>query len=139
MSPMAAGGRRVSPAPASVGLILKSSQDSLYLTVFLLHLGFPSSSIGKESACSAGDPISIPGSGKVPGEWIGYPLESIWVSLVGKLVKIPPAMWETWVQSLSWEDPLEKGLTTHSSILAWRTPWTIHGVTESDMTELTSL
>ena len=55
-------------------LILKSSQDSLSLTVFLLHLGFPSSSIGKESACSAGDPISIPGSGKFPGEWIGYPL-----------------------------------------------------------------
>ena len=39
-------------------------------------------------------------------------------------VKNPPAMWETWVQSLGWEDPLEKGMATHSSILAWRIPWT---------------
>ena len=40
------------------------------------------------------------------------------------MVKNTPAMWETWVQSLGWEDPLEKGMATHSSILAWRTPWT---------------
>ena len=45
-------------------------------------------------------------------------------SLVAQLVKNPPAMWETWVQSLGWEDPLEKGKATHSSILAWRIPWT---------------
>ena len=48
-----------------------------------------------------------------------------WASLVAQLVKNPPAMWETWVQSLSWEDPLEKGKDTHSSILAWRIPWTV--------------
>ena len=48
-----------------------------------------------------------------------------WVSLVAQLVKNPPAMWETWVQPLGWEDPLEKGAATHSSILAWRIPWTI--------------
>ena len=53
-------------------------------------------------------------------------------SLVAQMVKKSPAMWETWVQSLGWEDPLEKGTTTHSSILAWRIPGTIvHGVTKS--------
>ena len=43
---------------------------------------------------------------------------------MGQLVKNPPAMWETWVRFLGWEDPLEKGKATHSSILAWRVPWT---------------
>ena len=47
------------------------------------------------------------------------------VSLVAHLVKNPPAMWETWVRSLGWEDPLEKGMATHFSILAWRIPWTV--------------
>ena len=46
-------------------------------------------------------------------------------SLVAQLVKNPPAMRETWVRSLGWEDPLEKGMATHSSILAWRIPWTM--------------
>ena len=62
-------------------------------------------------------------------------------SLVAQLVKNLPAMQETWVQSLGWEDPLEEGMTTHSSILAWRIPmdrgaWraTVHRVAESDMT-----
>ena len=49
-------------------------------------------------------------------------------SLVAQLVKYPPAMQETWVQSLGWEDPLEKGMATHSSILAWRIPWTIQSM-----------
>ena len=53
-----------------------------------------------------------------------YPLQS-WASLVAQLVKNLPAMQETWVQSLSWVDPLEKGKATHSSILAWRIPWTV--------------
>ena len=56
----------------------------------------------------AGDASSIPGSGRSPGEGIGYPLQYSWVSLVAQLVKNPPAMRETWVQSLAWEDPLEK-------------------------------
>ena len=51
-------------------------------------------------------------------------------AFMAQLVKNPPAMQETWVQSLSWVDPLEKGTATHSSILAWRIPWTIHGVTK---------
>ena len=52
-------------------------------------------------------------------------------SLVTQLVKNPPATWETWVRSLGWEDPLEKGKATHSSILAWRIPWTVHVVAKS--------
>ena len=51
---------------------------------------------------------------------------------MAELVKNLPAMWETWVRSLGWEDPLEKGKATHSSILAWRIPWTtVHGVAKS--------
>ena len=52
-------------------------------------------------------------------------------SLVAQLIKIPPAMWETWVQSLGWEDPLEKGKATHSSILGNSLDSIIHGVTKS--------
>ena len=61
----------------------------------------------------------------------------LWAFLVDQLVKNPLAMWETWVRSLGWEDPLEKGKATHSRILAWRIPWTVlvHGVTESDTTK----
>ena len=59
--------------------------------------------------CDAGDPGSIPGSGRSSGEGIGYPIQYSWASLVAQLVKILRAMWESWVQSLSWEDPLEKG------------------------------
>ena len=67
----------------------------------------------------------MPGSGRSPGEGIGYPLQFSWASLVAQLVKNPPAMCETWVQSLGWEDPLEKGKATHSRILSWRIPWTV--------------
>ena len=62
-----------------------------------------------------------------------------WVSLEAQLVKNLPAVWETWVQSLGWEDPLEKGKTTHSSILAWRILWTVQGLKESDTNERLSL
>ena len=72
-----------------------------------------------------GDPGSIPGSGRSTGEGIGYALPYSWASLVAKLVKNLPAMLETWVQSLDWDDPLEKGKATHSNILAWRIPWTL--------------
>ena len=90
--------------------------------------GCPHSSVGKESACNAGDPGSILGSGKPTGEGIGYPLQYSWASLVAQLVKNPPAMWETWVQPLGWENPLKKGQTTHSSILAWRIPWNVQSM-----------
>ena len=62
--------------------------------------------------------------GRSPGERIGYPLQYWWVSLVAQMVKNPPAMRETWVQSLGREDPLEEGMATNFSILAWRIPWT---------------
>ena len=82
-------------------------------------MSFPDSSVGKESVCNAGD------TGLIPGEGIGYPLQYTWASLVVQLAKNPSAMWETWVPSLGWEDPLEEGKATHSSILAWRIPWTL--------------
>ena len=72
------------------------------------------------------DPGSIPGSGRSSGEGIGYSLQYSWASLVAQLVKNPPAVLETWIQSLGWDDSLEKGKATHSSILAWRIPWTVY-------------
>ena len=80
-------------------------------------MGFPDSSVGKESSCKAGDPSTIPGSGRSAGEGIGYPVQYSWASLVAQLVKKLPAIQETWVQFLGWEDPLENRKATHSSIL----------------------
>ena len=68
---------------------------------------------------------SIPGWGRCPGGENDNTLQYSWASLVAQLVKNPPAMWDIWVRSLGWEDPLEKGKATHSSILAWRIPWTV--------------
>ena len=85
-------------------------------------LGFPGNSAGKKSTLSLGDPSSIPGLGRSPGEGIGYLLQNSWAFLVALMVKNLPAMWETWVQSLGWEDSLEESMATHSSILAWRNP-----------------
>ena len=66
----------------------------------------------------------IPGLGRSARERIGYPVQYSWASLVAQLVKNPPAMQETWVQSPGWEDALEEEMATHASILAWRIPWT---------------
>ena len=82
----------------------------------------------KNPPASAGDTRevgSILESGRSPGEGIGCPLQDSWGSLVAQLVNNPPAMWKTRVPSLGWEDLLEKGKATHSSILAWRLPWTV--------------
>ena len=107
-------------------------------------LGFPGSSAGKESTWNAGDPDLIHGLGRSPGEGIGcslqyswannniktywiHPIQNIpnfWASLTAQTVKNLPAMWETWVRSLGREDPLGEGMAIHSSILAWRIPWT---------------
>ena len=100
----------------------------------------PGSSAGKELACNTGDPNSIPGSGRSPGEGIGYPFQYSWASLVAQTVKKStcnagerPAL-----GSPGWEDPPEEGMATHSSILAWRIrmdrgAWqaTVHGVAKS--------
>ena len=82
----------------------------------------------------------IPGPGRSPGEGIGYPLQYSWASLVAQMVKDSLGMQETWVRSLGWEGPLKEDMTTHSSILAWRTLldrgacWaTVHVVTKSIM------
>ena len=69
------------------------------------------------SACNAGDPGLIPGSGRSSGEGIGYLLQSSWASLVAQRVKHLPTMWEPQVRSLGREDPLEKEMATDSSIL----------------------
>ena len=108
-----------------------------------LCLGFPGSSAGKESACNARDPSSILGLGRSPREGIGYPLQYSWPSLVAQMVKNLLVMWEIWVWYLGQEDPLEEGMATHSSILAWRIPagrgawWaTVHGgLKGSDITK----
>ena len=96
----------------------------LFSFSLLYKKGFPGSSAGKESTFNAGDPGLIPGLGRSPGGGIDYPLQCSWIPPVTQMVKTLPALWETWVRSLGWEDPLEKGMVTHSNILAWRIPWT---------------
>ena len=60
--------------------------------------------------------------------WFKVWLDVVVASLIAQMIKNPPAIWETWVQPLGWEDPLEKGKATHSSILAWRIPWTVQSM-----------
>ena len=92
-------------------------------------MGFPDNSVGKESACNAGDPSSIPGLGRYAGEGIGYPLQYSWASLVAQLVKNLPAVRETWVGSLL---PGEgKGYPFQDSGLENSTDCVVHGVTNS--------
>ena len=107
------------------------------MTAHVFVQGFPDSSVGKQSAGDAmqelsvrflgrEDPLekgeaphsTILGSGRSTGEGTGSPLQYSWASLVAHLVKNLPAMRETWVLSPGWEDPLEKGKATPSSILA---------------------
>ena len=105
----------------------------LYLLVPSQPMGFPDISVGKESTSNAGDTGSITGSGRSAGEGIGYPLQYSWASLVAQLVKKPPAMQETWVWSLGWEDPLEKGkgYPLQYSVLENSMDCIVHGVTKS--------
>ena len=109
----------------SLFLLRKTNSLSLSPLYSYLIKSFPDSSVGKESPCNAGDPGSIPGSGKSTREGIGYTLQYSWDSLVAELEKNLPAVRETWVRYLGWEDRLQKGKATHSSILAWRIPWTV--------------
>ena len=109
---------------------LSSSSFFFFFGRFCISVGLSDSSVSKESACNAEDPGSIPGLGRSAGEGIGYPLQHPWASLMAQLVKNLPSVEESWVRLLGWEDPLEKGTVTHSSILAWRIPRTVpvHGV-----------
>ena len=94
-----------------------------YLSAELTDLSGQTSQVApvvKHPPANAGDPSSIPGLGRSPGEGIGYPLQYSWASLLAQMVKNLPATWKTWVRSLGWEDPWEEGMATHSIILAWR-------------------
>ena len=122
---------RMNNVEEAVKMLLKSIWD-------LIKTGYLGSSADKESTCNAGDPSLSPGSVRSPGEGIGYSLQYSWASLVAQMVKNPPAMRETWIQSLGWEGSLGEGMATHSGILAWRIPmergawWaTVHGVAKS--------
>ena len=109
---------------------------------FKLIVGSPNSSAGKKSTCIVGDPGSIPGLGRSSREGVGYPLQYSWASLVAQLVKNLPTMQETCVQSLGWEDPLEKGKATYLlqySDLEYFPNCILHGLKESDTTERLSL
>ena len=101
-------------------------------------LDFPASWADIESACSAEDPGLIPGLGRSPGEGIGYPLQYSWASLVAQLVQESACSAEDRGLIPGWEDTLEEGVASHSSILSWRIPmdrgawWAaFHGVTKS--------
>ena len=104
------------------------------------NLSFLDCSVGKESTYNAG---SIPGSGRSAGESIGYPIQYSWASIVAQLVKNLPAMQETWIQSLDWEDLLEKGRERLPTPVLW--PGEFHGLysprgsKELDTTEQLSL
>ena len=131
MSPTLAGG--FFTARATWDAQVKYNFTSIQFKVYIWLLSsFPDSSVDKESACNAGDPGSISGSGRSTGEGIGYPHKYSWASLVAQLVKNRTAVWETWVRSPGWEDPLRKGTATHSSILVRKIPW---GSKELDTTE----
>ena len=100
-------------------------------------LSFPGSSIGQESACNAGDPGLIPGSGRSSGEGIGFPLQFSWASLVAQMVKNPPANAGDLDSIPGWKDPLKKGKATTPVFCPGEfpglySPW---GRKELDMTE----
>ena len=82
------------------------------MQIFLVAVASLLTQMAKNLPGIVGDLGSIPGSGRSPGEGIGYPLQYSRASLVAQLVKNVPAMQETWVQSLGWRDPLEKGKAT---------------------------
>ena len=114
---------------------------SLFIMLSRFVMGFPDSTDGKEFAFNVRDPGSVPGLGRTAEVGIGYPLQYSWASLVDQLVKNLLLQCSTWVASLGWEDPLEKGKATHSRILTGKfhglySPW---GSKEPDTTEQLSL
>ena len=111
-------------------LAIKSMRIIMHLTFPFTNIwGFHCISAGKESACNAGGPGSIPGSGRSAREGTGYPLPYSWASLVAQLVRIHlQCRFDPWVGEIPWRrgDPLEMRRATHSSVLAWRIPSTVY-------------
>ena len=107
----------------------KSASQVAFSVVVCHSKDFPDNSVGKESACNAGDHGLIPGFGRSAGEWIGYPLQYSGVNY--KVFPCGSAGKESTCSAgdlgliLGLEDPLEKGKATHLSILAQRIPWTV--------------
>ena len=97
--------------------------------------GFPDGSVGEQSTSKAGDPGSIPGSGRSTGERIGYLLQYSWSFLVAQLVKNLPTMLETWVRSLHWEDPWRRERLPNPVFWPAEFHGLFHGVAEADTTE----
>ena len=110
-------------------IIYSSSSFSLCLSFFKVKY-VPDSSTGKESTCNAGDPASIPGSGRFTGKGIGYPLQYSWASLVVQLVESACNQGDLCSVPESGRSPGEGNGYPHS-ILVWRIPWTVHGVAKS--------
>ena len=106
------------------------------LWCFVIAAKTDHSSVGKESTYNAGDPDSISGLGRSPGEEIGYPLQGSWTSLVAQLVKNLPAMWETWVGKILWRKRLPTPIFWPGEFHALYSPW---AQKESDRTERLSL
>ena len=98
---------------------------SFYGTATWLRYGFPSSTAGKESASNAGDPDSIPGLGRSPGEGVGYPLQYTWASYVVQLLRESTCNVGNPGSISGLGRCSGAGKSTHSSILAWRIPWTV--------------
>ena len=93
------------------------------MSTTMKYMGFPGGAdVKNQPACAKDvrDTSSLPESRRSPREGIGYPFQYTWASLVAQMVKNLPAMRETWVRPLGWEDPLEEGMATLSSILDWR-------------------
>ena len=126
--------RTIDPDWIIISLI---SVQSLSHVPLFVTMGFPDSSVGKDTTCNSGDPGSNPGSGRSTGEGIGYPLQYYWASLVSQLVKNPPAMQDTWVGKIPWR---RKRLPTPvfwpGEVHGLYSPW---GLKESDTTERLSL
>ena len=100
----------------------------VHICIYICTYSIPSNSTSKESACNAGDAGSIPRPGRCPGEGIDYPLQYSRASLVAQMVKNLPPMQETWVLSLGWGDPLEKGTGNPLQYSCLENP---HGVAKS--------
>ena len=98
-----------------------------------MYSGFPDSSVGKESACHAGDPSLIPGSGRSAGEGKGYPLQYSWASLVAQLIKNLPTIRETWgsIPGLARSPGEGKGYPLQYSGVENSMDCIVHGVTKS--------